>query len=226
MSIRNWPKSERPCEKLFFEGPEYLSNAELLAVLLHSGTKGKNAVELARELLEEFGGLQKVLTVCPKRLATIKGIGKGKAVILPAAFELGKRYLKESLQETSLIDSSEKAKRFLRMHLGPRKSEVFSCLFLNSRNRLVHYEEMFQGTINCAPIYPRIVLQKALEYNAAAVIFAHNHPSGSAMPSDFDKTTTKQLVAALAQISIQVKDHVIVSEHEVFSFAEEGLLDD
>lgn len=225
MSIREWPKQEKPTEKVFAKGAEFLSNAELLALFLRSGTKERNAIELSQDIIKKFGSLRKLLSASPRQLLSLKGIGRHKAAMLNAVLELGKRSLEEYLYYYSALNSSEKTKRYLIMQLSHRKSEIFGCLFLNTRNQLIRYEELFQGTLDSTSIYPRIVLQKALEYNAASVIFAHNHPSGNASPSEFDRMTTQQLVKVLAQVAIRVNDHIIVGENDVFSFAEAGLLD-
>lgn len=224
MTMNDWPSGERPREKLLLKGAESLSDAELLAIFLRTGVKGKTALDLGRELLAEFGNLRRLLAAKQQQFCSKNGIGVAKYVTFQAALELGKRFLHESIQQTPLLCSSAQTKQYLTAQLRDKPFEVFACLFLDSQHRIILYEELFQGTLDCAPIYPRVVAHKALEYNAAAVIFAHNHPSGKASPSYHDKETTHQLIQALRSISVRVIDHIIVGEGEAFSFAEAGLL--
>lgn len=224
MSIRQWPVEERPVEKILTKSAQSLSNAELVGIILESGSRQRNAVELAQDLLTQFGGLRKLLTANPVELLKMRGLGKQKVALLISILELCKRYLEDEIRYCPPVINGEITKQYLQLHLSNRKSEVFACMFLNARNQLIRYEELFKGGLNTTSIYPRIVLQKALEYNAASVIFAHNHPSGSAVPSEFDKVTTCELVKILAHVDIQVNDHLIIGENELFSFAEAGLL--
>ncbi len=224
MKLTDWPLQERPREKMLRLGVSSLSEAELLAIFLRTGTKGKTAVDLARELLNEFQGLKNLLAVPQSRMLSIKGIGKTKYSILQAALEIGKRYLEENLHIRSSFISPSDAKQYLIAKLSAYKQEVFSCIFLNSKHQLLRYEELFHGTISCAPIYPRIIAQKALEYNAAALILSHNHPSGSTQPSDEDISTTQNLISVLNHLDIRVLDHIIVGGSDCCSLAEHGLL--
>jgi DNA repair protein RadC len=223
MAITDWPKEERPREKLLRFGAQTLSDAELLAIFLRIGIKGKTAVDLARELLQQFGSLRSLLSIHSSKFCQQQGLGTTKYATLQAAIELGKRYLQETVQRSSTITSST-IKQYLTMQLRKHLHEVFACVFLDNRHRIIQYEELFNGTINCTAVYPRVVAQKALAYNAAAVVFAHNHPSGCAKPSQSDLRTTQELIAALRPFEIKVIDHIVVGEGECVSFAEEGLL--
>jgi DNA repair protein RadC len=224
MALTDWPAQERPREKMLRLGVTSLSEAELLAIFLRTGLKGKTAVDLARELLQEYKSLRSLLAAPSSKLFSIKGIGKTKYVMLHAALELGRRFLEEGLHPTKNIASLSDAKKYLIAKLSSHKQEVFSCIFLNSKHHILHYEELFHGTISFTPIYPRIIAQKALEYNAAAIILAHNHPSGSTHPSESDLTATNSLVTILGHLDIRVLDHIIVGGNDCTSLAEKGLL--
>jgi DNA repair protein RadC len=224
MAITDWPKLERPREKLLHFGATALSQAELLAVFLQKGTKGKTAVDLARELLTEFKTLSALLNAPESHLATISGIGKVKFCMLQAALELSKRCLQEDLQLRVNLSNVTETKKFLIAKLAGQRQEVFACLFLNSKNQLIEYKELFFGTINCAPVYPRIVVQKALEFNASAVILAHNHPSGDPSPSNSDVQLTHHLRTVLRYIDIEVLDHIIIGGNNCISLIERGLI--
>ncbi len=224
MAISDWPETERPREKLLARGPQALSDAELLAIFLRTGVKGKTAVDLARELLAKFGSLRALLDADLARFAQCKGLGVAKYVQLQAVLEMARRHLRETLERGEPLTSPELTSAFLLRHLRDYPHEVFAALFLDTRHRVIRYEELFRGTLDGASVYPREVAKKALALNAAAVIFAHNHPSGIAEPSACDRAITEKLHQALALFDIRVLDHIIIGDGETFSFAEHGLL--
>ena len=223
MSIREWVAGEGPRERLLGVGAEALSDAEVLAVLLRSGHRGCNAVQLARELMDRFGGLGPLLLAGCEEVCSCPGMGPAKYAQLRAALELGRRSALCTLQEGDTLASPDQTRLFLQQHLGNRRREVFSCLFLDSQHRVIRCEDLFFGTLDGAAVYPREIAVRALQYGAAAIIFAHNHPSGVAEPSGADRRITERLQAALALLDIRVLDHFIVGD-EVVSFAERGLL--
>jgi DNA repair protein RadC len=222
--ISSWPDTEKPREKLLTAGATLLSDAELLAVLLRSGTRGKTAVALARDLLTRFGGLRGLFSARRADLCDIRGVGPGKYAQLQAAVELGRRQLAEPLKRDGPLTSPTAVREFLHARLRDRPYEVFCCLYLDNRNRLIMFEELFRGTIDGASVHPREVVRRALEHNAAALILAHNHPSGIAEPSQADEIITRRLKSALGLVDIRVLDHLIVGDGETVSFAERGLL--
>lgn len=224
MSITDWPVAERPREKLLSLGPRALSDAELLAIFLRVGCVGKSAVDLARELLQEYGGLRQLLEASQTEFCKGLGLGNAKFAQLQAVLEMGRRHLSASMKTGDLLNSPELVRRYLSAQLRHQPREVFAVLFLDSQNRLITYEELFFGTIDGASVYPREVVKRALTHNAAAVILAHNHPSGVAEPSQADQRITQRLVAALELIDVRVLDHMVVGDTEVISFAERGLL--
>ncbi|HET8700714.1 MAG TPA: DNA repair protein RadC [Nitrococcus sp.] len=224
MTITDWPLAERPREKLLLRGAQALSDAELLAIFLRTGRPGRTAVDLARELLTDFGGLRALLEADVKQFCARGGLGPAKFAQLQAALEMGRRHLWEGLQRGETFTSPEQTRRFLQARLRSYPYEVFSCLFLDNRNRLIAFEELFRGTIDAASVYPREVVRRALERNAAALIVAHNHPSGVAEPSRADTLLTKRLREALALIDIRLLDHFVVGDSEVISLAERGLM--
>jgi DNA repair protein RadC len=224
MAITDWPMEERPREKMLQMGPESLSDGELLAIFLRVGVPGKTAVDLARELLSEFGDLRQLLDADLAVFSKIHGMGPAKYVQLQAALEVGKRYLEKSINAGDAITNPEKIKQFLKAKMRAYQQEVFSCVFLDNQHRILDYKELFYGTIDGASVYPREVVKQTLAFNAAAVIFAHNHPSGIAEPSQADKKITERLVKALNLVDVRVLDHMIVGDDEVVSFAERGLL--
>jgi DNA repair protein RadC len=224
MSINNWLTTERPREKLLAKGAAALSDAELLAILLRTGTKGKTAVDLARELLTTCGGLRKILESDFQKLKSYSGIGIAKFVQLQAALEIARRNLQENLQKKDALSNPAATKQYLCSQLRHHQQEIFACIFLDSHNQIIRYEELFFGTINSSNIFPREVVKKALSYNAAGVIFAHNHPSGIARPSNADKQITAKLIKALDLVDIKVLDHVIVGDVDCLSFVEHDLL--
>ena len=224
MSIADWPREERPREKLLARGPGVLSNAELLALFIHTGTRGSSAVDLARMALDQTQGLRGLLDLDPNRLATISGIGPARSALLKAAVELATRYLEERIRRSDALTSPAHTSQFLCARLRSRPHEVFACLFLDNRHRVISFEEMFRGTIDGASVHPREVAKRALELNAAALIAAHNHPSGVAEPSRSDRAITSRLHDALALVDVRLLDHFVIGDGEVVSFAERGWL--
>ncbi len=224
MRIRDWPAGEGPRERLLRLGAGALSDAELLALLFGTGRAGCNALDLAREVLQSLGGLSGVLAAPPPALMAIRGVGVNKFANLQGALELARRSALEPLTRGELIASPEAAGRFLALHLGAREREVFTCVFLDTQHRVLRCEDLFLGTLDGAAVYPREVAVRALEYRAAAVILAHNHPSGVAEPSGADRRITERLQQALGLLDIRVLDHVIVGQGTQYSFAQSGLL--
>ena len=224
MRITDWPLCERPREKLIEYGASALSEAELLAICLGSGFRGKTALCLAREMLENFDGLSGVMTADRHRILAVKGLGPAGYARLRASLELARRHLGRGLKRGQPISSPQATRDFLRARLGDRPYEVFCCLYLDNRNRLISFEELFRGTIDGTNVHPREVVRRALGHNAAAIIFAHNHPSGVAEPSQADQWITDRLKQALGLVDIRVLDHLIVGDTDCVSFAERGLL--
>jgi len=223
MAISDWPLAERPRERLLAKGAAILSDAELLAVLLRTGVRGKTAVELARELLGRFGGIAGLLGA-GSALAGVKGLGAAKSAQLGAAIELARRSLHEQLSSGTALTSPGGVRDYLRLALGGREHEVFVCLWLDAQHRVISYQEAFRGTLTQTSVYPREIVKAALAANAAAVIFAHNHPSGIAQPSQADELLTRNLKEALGLVDVKVLDHFIVAGSQAISFAERGLL--
>ena len=224
MSIARWMPGEGPRDKLLERGTAALSDAELLAVLLHTGYRDCSALELARQLLTEFDGISGLMRAAQSRLLGFTGVGPAKYARLLAAMELACRQALQKASTGDVLSSPADTRRFLQYHLGSRSREVFTCLFLDSQHRVQRCEDLFFGTLDGAAVYPREVAVRALQYGAAAVIFAHNHPSGVAEPSSADRRITERLCAALALLDIRVLDHIIVGSGREYSFAEEGLL--
>lgn len=224
MAITDWPAEERPREKLLLSGPESLSDAELLAIFLRTGLPGKSAVDLARELLSDFGGLRPLLTASQTEFCKPLGLGTAKFAQLQAVLEMARRHLAQELKRGDALTSPEHTRRYLQAQLRDRDHEVFVVLLLDNQNRVVHYHELFRGTIDAASVYPREVVKLALNKGAAAVILAHNHPSGVAEPSSADRLITEKLVQALGLVDIRVLDHLIVGDGVTVSFAERGLI--
>ncbi len=224
MSIANWPEAERPREKLLALGPRALSDAELLAIFLRIGCAGKSAVDLARELLQQYGGLRPLLESSQAEFCQGIGLGNAKYAQLQAVLEMARRHLSASMKAGDLLTSPELVRQYLSAQLRHQLHEVFAVLFLDNQNRLIAYEELFFGTIDGASVYPREVVRRAMKHNAAALILAHNHPSGIAEPSQADQRITKRLQAALELIDVRVLDHMVVGDAEVISFAERGLI--
>ncbi len=224
MSIADWPESERPREKLLNMGPRALSDAELLAIFLRIGVAGKSAVDLARDLLLEFGGLRPLLEASQAEFCKGLGLGKAKYAQLQAVLEMSRRHLSATMKAGDLLCNPELVRQYLSAQLRHQPREVFAVLFLDNQNRLICYEELFFGTIDGASVYPREVVRRAMTHNAAALILAHNHPSGVAEPSQADQRITQRLQAALELIDVRVLDHMVVGDPEVVSFAERGLI--
>jgi len=223
MSITDWPADERPREKLLQRGSQALSDAELLAIFLRTGIKGKSAVDLARDLLNDFGSLRALLCADQIEFCQHAGLGPAKFAQLQAVLEMANRHLYEQLERGSALENPNATKDYLASQLRAYQHEVFAGLFLDNRHRVLQFEELFTGTIDGASVYPREVVKKAMSYNAAAVIFAHNHPSGVSEPSQADRHITQRLSEALALIDVRVLDHIIVGD-ELISFAERGYL--
>jgi DNA repair protein RadC len=224
MPITDWPLAERPREKLLARGPESLSDAELLAIFLRTGVAGKTAVDVARELLTRFGSLRALLAAEREALCAAPGLGDAKVAQLLAALEIGRRHLGETLTRGAALESTRDTRNYLTARLRDLDREVFCALFLDNRHRVLAFEELFAGTLNGTAVYPREVVRRALHHNAAAVIFAHNHPSGVAEPSRADEILTQRLKEALALVEIRVLDHFVVGDGELVSFSERGLL--
>ena len=224
MSIKDWPASEQPREKLVAQGSSVLSDAELLALLLGKGCKGKSAVALARGLLKSFGGLRALCDASYNQISQENGFGRTGYCRIQATLALGRRYLLETISRGDAFENPTVTRRFLSAKLRHQGHEVFGVLFLDNAHRVIAFEELFHGTINGASVYPRVVLQRALAHNAAAVIFAHNHPSGVAEPSTADRQITDTLCNVLSMVDIRVLDHFVIGESEAVSFAERGLL--
>lgn len=224
MSIKYLPRESRPREKLLSRGAKALSDAELLAIFLRTGIKGMNAIELADYLITEFGSLRKLLTCQKEEFCHYKGLGEAKYVQLQAVLEMVQRYLAETMKQGEALSGSIHTKQFLTCLLREREREGFIVLYLNNQNQVIGDELLFEGTINAANVYPREIVKSALSYNAAAVILAHNHPSGIAEPSQADVRITSRISEALALVDIRVLDHLIVGEGEVTSLAEIGLM--
>jgi len=218
------PADSRPREKLLARGAEALSDAELLALLLRTGIQGKHVLLLAQELLEGFGGVGGLLHAAPAALARIKGLGPAKRAELLAVMALAKRALQHGLREQPLFNSPVAVREYLQLQMGGRAHEVFAVMFLDSQNRLIALEELFRGTLNQTSVYPREVVLRALHHHAAAVVLAHNHPSGEARPSRADESLTQTLKAALALVDVRVLDHFVVTRTEACSMAEMGLV--
>ena len=224
MSIKDWPADEQPREKLLSKGTGALTDAELLAIFLRTGIRGKTAVDLARELLDEFGSLQALLNADQTVFCQGKGLGNAKYAQLQAVLEMASRHFVEILKRGDVLTSPEATRAYLSAQLRGYSYEVFACLFLDNQHRVIQFEELFRGTIDGASVYPREVAKKALIQNAAAVIFAHNHPSGINEPSQADRNITDKLKQALNLFDIRVLDHFIIGDGQPYSFAENGLL--
>lgn len=222
MAITDWPENERPREKLLTQGAKSLSDAELLALFLRTGTRGKTAVDLGRELLNQFGSLRQLLETPPKHLATLSGMGPARATQLSAILELGQRYMESTLRREQALTDPTQAGHYIKARLRAYPYEVFACLYLDNQHRALAFEELFRGTIDGAAVYPREVVKQALHHNAAAVIFAHNHPSGVAEPSQADRHITEQLVKALKLVEIRVLDHLVIGDDGWASLAAKG----
>jgi DNA repair protein RadC len=224
MNITEWPSGERPRERLRSRGPDGLSDAELLALLLRTGSGPRDAVQLARDLLGRYSSLRALLDAPVEELASLSGIGPAKAATLAATVALAERYLACAVVREEVFAASVDVRRYLRHRLGGRPREVFGALFLDAQHRLIAFREIFLGTVDSATVHPREVLRETLTLNAAAVIFVHNHPSGVAEPSSSDVKITERLRHLLQLIDVRVLDHIVVSGTEAISMAERGLL--
>jgi len=224
MPVNDWPSSERPREKLLALGADALSEAELLAIFLRAGIPGKTCVDLARDLLKRFRGLRGILGASRHELCRIKGLGPATYAELQAILEIARRHLKETLERGPPLQHPRATRDFLKAHLRDLPHEVFACLYLDNRHRVIAFAEMFRGTIDGTSVYPREVVKAALSHNAAAIIFAHNHPSGIAEPSRADELITRRLKQALELVEIRVVDHFIVGDGDCVSLAERGLV--
>ena len=224
MGINDWPEGERPREKLIQRGAAALSDAELLAIFLRTGVVGKSAVDLARDLLNRFSTLTAMLAASQKDFCAIHGMGQAKYVQMQAVLEMSRRALAEEMRSGDALNSPRAVRDYLQLLLGGRQQEVFLVLFLDTQHRVIASEELFQGTLSQTSVYPREVVKRALAHNAAAVILAHNHPSGVAEPSQADQLLTGALKQALGLVDVRVLDHFVVAAGKTLSFAEKGLL--
>jgi len=224
MGIKDWQVEDRPREKLLQRGAAALTDAELLAIFLRTGVQGKSAVDLARDLLVDFGSLKALLNADEQRFCLARGLGSAKYAQLQAVLEMAKRHFEEILQRGDALTSPDITRAYLSAQLRGYSYEVFACLFLDNQHRVIQLDELFRGTIDSTSVYPREVVKKALFHNAAAVIFAHNHPSGIAEPSTADKNITEKLKQALALFDIRVLDHFIIGDGRPYSLAEHGLI--
>lgn len=224
MAISSWPRDERPREKLLDHGAKALSDAELLAIFLRTGIKGRTALDLARDLIMHFGGLRGLLGASSADFCEYKGMGPAKYVQLQAALEMSKRYFRDELRESCVISNPEACKRYVVHALSGRQQETFAVLYLNTQNAILSFDELFQGTIDAASVYPREVVRSVLKQGASAVILCHNHPSGSTQPSQADIEITRRLKQALELIDVRVLDHLIVADTQAISMAELGLM--
>ncbi|MBI2772001.1 MAG: DNA repair protein RadC [Burkholderiales bacterium] len=225
MPLKDLPADAQPREKLLARGAGALGDAELLALLLRTGTTGRGVLQMAQELLDQFGGIAGLLNTTAEDLKAFKGLGgPAKRAELIAVLELARRALSQQLKEREVFSSPDAVKQYLQLHLAAKAHEVFAVLFLDAQNRLVAMEELFRGTLTQTSVYPREVVLHALKLGAASVVLAHNHPSGTVQPSRADEALTQTLKAALALVDVRVLDHVIVAQGEALSMAEKGLL--
>ena len=224
MLLKDLPEEARPREKLLARGAGALSDAELLALLLRTGLPGKNALQMGQELLDQFGGVAGLLHTGADALKSIKGLGPAKRAEIVAVLELARRALTAQLKQQTLFDAPHAVRDYLQLQLGSRPYEVFAVMFLDSQHRLIVLEELFRGTLTQTSVYPREVVVRALALNAASVVLAHNHPSGTAQPSRADEALTQTLKAALGLVDVRVLDHFVVTSTEAVSMAERGLL--
>lgn len=222
MAIIDWPAEQRPRERLITQGAGALSDAELLAVFLRVGVSGKSAVDLGRDMIARFGSLNRLFAASLDEFSSINGLGPAKYAQLQAVMELARRAIAEEIKTGDALSSPQAVKQYLQMLLANRAYESFAVLFVDVRNRLIAAEELFRGTLTHTSVYPREVVKSALAHNAASVILAHNHPSGSPEPSAADRTLTQALKQALALVDIRVLDHFVVAGRQVYSFAEHG----
>ncbi len=223
-AIKHWPLQEQPRYKLLNHGAQSLSDAELLAIFLRTGIKGKTAIDLSRDILQRFGGIRPLLDNSWKEIQAVKGLGAVKYAQLKACPELSRRYFQETLQRQCITQHPHTLQRYLTEQLRAHGQEVFACLFLDSQHRLIAFKKLFYGTLHTTYVHPREILKQSLNYNAAALILAHNHPSGDPKPSKADIEVTQRIKRALELLDIPILDHLIVGDNEVFSFYDGGLL--
>ena len=223
MAISDWRPEDRPRERLLAGGADSLRDEELLAILLRTGVRGKSAVDLGGELMLRFGSITRLLAAGTE-LLDIKGLGQAKTAQFAAAIELARRAMAEEIKERSALTSPGAVRDYLRVALGHRPNEVFVCIWLDAQHKVIGIEDVSQGTLTQTSVYPREIVKRALKRNAAAVIFAHNHPSGVAQPSRSDELLTRELKQALALVEVKVLDHFVVAGNQAVSFAERGLL--
>lgn len=224
MHIRDWPETERPREKLIARGSSALSDAELLAIFIGCGSRGRSAVDVGRDLLSECGGLRLLLDRSTHDLAKLPGLGPARSCVLAAALELGTRHLGQQLERGEALSDPRQAGAYFTRKLRTRSHEVFACLFLDTRHRVIAYEELFRGTLDSSEVHPREVARRCLAHNAAAVIFGHNHPSGNTDASAADRAITARLKQALSLVDVRVLDHFIIGDGMPVSMAQRGLL--
>ena len=224
MSIRDWPVAERPREKLLEQGAGHLSDAELLAIFLRTGVAGKSAVDLARHLLNRFGSLRLLFEADKVTFGKELGLGPAKFAQLQAVLEMARRHMAERLRRDDALESPQAVREYLKAMLRHEEHEVFGCLFLDSRHRVLAFEALFRGTVDSASVYPRQVVKRALAHNAAALILCHNHPSGNPEPSQSDRVLTRRLKEALGLVDVRVLDHIIVGDGDPLSMMEYGWL--
>jgi DNA repair protein RadC len=222
--LKRWPSAERPRERLLRQGVQSLSDAELLAVCLGSGTRTMDAVTFARYLLGLFGGLRGLLGAHPRQLATVDGLGPARVALLKAVLGIGDRYAEAGIGDRPLLTDTESVRRYLLQKLSGYEREVFACLFMDARHRLLAFEILFLGSVDRTTVHPREVLKQALACNAAAIVLAHNHPSGNPEPSASDVRLTEELRLLLMRVEIRVLDHVVVGHGQTVSLAERGLI--
>ena len=221
-SIKQWPKQERPREKLIKQGSSSLSDSELLAIFLRTGCQGVDVVSLSRQLLSEFGSLRALFSANETDFCTHRGLGQAKYVQLQAVLEMSRRYLQEPLMKGASLTSANQTQQYLSSKMRDYPYEVFAALLLDSQHRVIRFHEFFFGTINSANVHPRVIAQKVLQENAAAIILVHNHPSGDPTASEADKNITEKLIKTLQLIDVKVLDHFIIGDGKYTSFAEKG----
>ncbi len=221
-SINQWPDSEKPREKLLNRGSTALSDAELLAIFLRTGISGKNVIQLASEIIDHFGNLKTLFSATEGEFCQIKGLGRAKYVQLQACLEMSQRYLAEQISQQDVMKNPTQVKQYVQSKLLGKPNEVFAALFLDNQHQVIAFEELFFGTINSSSVHPRVVIQRSLALNAAAIIVCHNHPSGVAEPSLSDIDITQTLKSALQLVDVRLLDHLVVAAHQVTSLAERG----
>ncbi len=223
-AISGWPDEDRPREKLLKKGPEALTTSELLAIFLRTGIRGKNAVQLGRDLIRHFNGIRGVFSASEHDLCSVPGIGKGKAATIKAVAELNRRFIRENLEKKDAVHCPAEVYQLLMSELRDRDTEQFKVLFLNSRNEILGDKILFTGTIDSSPVYPREVIRQAISHGATSIIIVHNHPSGSPEPSRHDREITDKILQAARMMDIKLADHIIIGDNRFYSFAQTGSL--